>query len=439
MTLMVFYTPGRTTPYPEEKVENGVRFYFLGGAQEVGNVGCIVEDNTQTRVLIDYGLSPGDPPTYPQESPPIDAAIITHAHLDHIGMVPWITASHNCPLHATHLTAALADMMWQDTYKISKIEGYPLPWDRRDIEDSDMAWETHSFDIEQIIGAWKWKLLQAGHVPGAAMVYIETTSKKILWSGDIDTRNTPNVSGAQPVDADILVLEGTYGGREHPDRLEEELRFVNKVKEVVSRGGLTIVPAFASGRGQDILRLLHKHAPHLNVHYDGMGKRVTRHWMNHPEFIYNSHEWEKIWSWVRKVGSKSDRKKALSADVIVTTSGMLKGGPVLWYLNRVHSDPNSAVLITGYQAEETGGRMLLETGKIPIYGDIVDVNCEVDKFQLSNHAGHSALVDFARKTNAKDVILFHLPDDSIQPLKEAIEKNGQSVHVPQNGQSFIIE
>ena len=211
------------------------------------------------------------------------------------------------------------------------------------------------------------------------------------------------------------------------------------MKEVVNRGGLTIVPAFASGRGQDILRILHKHAPHLNVHYDGMGKRVTRHWMNHPEFIYNATEWDKIWPWVRKVGSKSDRKKALSADVIVTTSGMLKGGPVLWYLNRVRDDPNSAVLITGYQAEDTGGKMLLETGKIPIYGDIVEIQCEVDKFQLSNHAGHSALVDFAKQTKAKDVILFHLPLESIDPLQHDIEKNGQSVHVPENGQSFIIE
>ena len=78
---MVFYTPGRTTSYSSEKIEDGIRFHFLGGAKEVGNVACVIEDNTQTRILIDYGLSPGDPPTYPQESPPIDAAIITHAHL----------------------------------------------------------------------------------------------------------------------------------------------------------------------------------------------------------------------------------------------------------------------------------------------------------------------------------------------------------------------
>ncbi len=264
---MVFYTPGRTTSYPSEEVKSGIQFHFLGGAQEVGNVACVIEDNTQTRLLIDYGLSPGDPPSYPGESPSIDAAIITHSHLDHIGMVPWITASHEVPLYATHLTAALAEMMWRDTYKISKIEGHPLPWDQRDIEDSISAWETFSFNQEQTIGDWKWSLLPAGHVPGAAMVKIITPTKRILWSGDIDDRNTPNVMGANPIETDILVMEGTYGGREHPNRAEEEKRFVSKVKEVVGRGGLAIVPAFASGRGQDILRIIHQHAPELNVHY----------------------------------------------------------------------------------------------------------------------------------------------------------------------------
>ena len=83
--------------------------------------------------------------------------------------------------------------------------------------------------------------------------------------------------------------------------------------------------------------------------------------------------------------------------------------------------------------------MCIRDRKIPIYGDIVDIQCEVEKFQLSNHAGHSALVDFAKETNAKDVILFHLPEEAIIPLKEAIEENGQRVHVPENEKSLIIE
>ena len=436
---MVFYTPGRTTSYPQDKVDTGVRFHFLGGAQEVGNVGCVIEDKTGTRLLVDYGLSPGDPPTYPDECPSIDAAIITHGHLDHIGMVPWVSANHGCPIYSTDLTEALAPMMWHDTYKISKIEGHPLPWDKRDIEETADVWESVQFGEVRNTGKWSWKLHPAGHVPGAAMIEFELPECRILWTGDIDVRDSPNVSGAKPISTDILVMEGTYGGREHPDRKEEEARFIQKIQEVVARGGVAIVPAFASGRGQDILRLLYHADPNLRVHYDGMGKRVTRHWMDHPHHITNAEEWDKIWRWVRRISSKSDRKKALNGDVIVTTSGMLKGGPVLWYLNRLKEDPESAVLITGYQAEGTGGEMLLEEGKLPIYGTITKIACEVERYYLSNHCGHNHLVKFAKNTGAKHVVLFHLPDEAIEPLRASIEENGQRVHVPKNSIPLYIE
>ena len=97
---------------------------------------------------------------------------------------------------------------------------------------------------------WKWQLHPAGHVPGAAMIEIETPKHRILHSGDMDTRDGPNVNGAKPVECDILLLEATYSGKDHPNRVEEEARFVAKVVEVVERGGIAIVPAFASGRGK---------------------------------------------------------------------------------------------------------------------------------------------------------------------------------------------
>ena len=142
--------------------------------------------------------------------------IITHGHLDHIGMVPWISANHGCPIYSTDLTEALAPMMWHDTYKISKIEGHPLPWDKRDIEETADVWESVQFGEIRNTGKWSWKLHPAGHVPGAAMIEFELPECRILWTGDIDVRDSPNVSGAKPVSTDILVMEGTYGGREHP-------------------------------------------------------------------------------------------------------------------------------------------------------------------------------------------------------------------------------
>ena len=332
---MVLYTPGQSSGYPRTEVKEGIRFHFLGGGNEVGNVGCVIEDNTGTRVLIDYGLAPTRPPKYPDQCPPITDAIITHSHIDHIGMVPWLTQFNNVKFHGTSLTSAVSEIMWRDTYKVSKIEGYPLTWDKRDLEYALESWVTHDYQEWFTIGEWKCRLHRAGHMPGAAMVEIETPTHRILWSGDLDTRDSPNTIGAKPIKCDILCLEATYGGKIHPERSKEEARFASKVKEIVQRGGVALIPAFASGRGQDILRILYREAPYLNVHYDGMGTRLTRKWFENPEHIKDVEEFEKVWKWTRKVSSKSDRKKALQADVIVTTSGMLDGGPALWYLNRL--------------------------------------------------------------------------------------------------------
>ncbi|MCH2637316.1 MAG: MBL fold metallo-hydrolase [Candidatus Thalassarchaeum sp.] len=436
---MVLYTPGRTSSYPDEPVDSGIRIHFLGGGNEVGNVGVVLEDHSATRLLIDYGLAPTSPPRYPSEAPPISDAVFTHTHIDHIGMAPWLVGNHETTLHATTLTAALSGMMWKDTYKVSSIEGYPLPWDRRDEDYAREAWETHQYGQWKQHENWRWQLHPAGHVPGAAMVEIETQDYRILHTGDLDTRDSPNTHGAKPVECDILLLESTYAGKNHPDRRDEEARFVAKVVEVVERGGIAIIPSFASGRGQDVLKILYDSGLDLNCHYDGMGKAISQQWLKHPEHLRDAEGFEAALKWSRRVRSKSDRKRALEADVIVTTSGMLDGGPALWYLNRLRTDNRCAILFTGYQAEKSGGRKLIETGKLPIYGHNVDIACEIDRFDLSNHADHSALIDFAVGCNPKHVILFHGDPETRPLLAEALREKGMTVHCPDNGENVHIK
>lgn len=437
---MVFYSAGRTTTYPDSPPSKGFRFHYLGGGDEVGNVGIVLEDQEGTRLLLDYGLAPTSPPRYPSEAPVVHDAIITHSHIDHLGMAPWLCANHRTRLHGTPLTASLSSMMWHDCYKVSSIERYPLSWDKRDIDTALGSWITHEFNVPWQHHNWTLTLHGAGHIPGAAMLEINMPTRTVLLTGDFDTRDSPLVAGAQPVKADVLFVEGTYGGRDHPEKNVEISRFIENVARVVARGGTVLIPAFANGRTQDVVMLLHKHLPHLDVHVDGMGKRVAKLHLDHGNFLRDRQALDSAWSWARRVSSKSDKKKALEADVIVSTSGMLSGGPALWYLNRLRHDERNAIFFTGYQAKDTGGRLLLDTGSLEIYGQLTEITLETEQFSFSTHAGHQEILDFAQACGAKDVVVYHTdPNHARPPLVEALEAQGHTVHEPVNGISGIIE
>ena len=436
---MVVYAPGRTSGYPQTPPERGLRYHYLGGGNEVGNVGIVLEDPTSNRLLLDYGIAPTKPPRYPNEAPQVSHAIITHSHIDHLGMVPWLASNHNSTLHGTELTAAISEMMWYDCHKVSSIEGYPLPWDKRDIDLALSAWDTHKFNAPWTQDDWKLELHRAGHIPGAAMLHVETPNKSVLFSGDFDTRDSQLTTGAKPVKTDVLFVEGTYGGRDHPPKQAENERFIERVIEVVDRGGTALVPAFANGRTQDVVMLLHKLLPELDVHVDGMGKRVAKLQMQHPETLRDPSALESAWKWCRRVSSKSDRKKALDADVIVSTSGMMDGGPSIWYLNRLRHDRKNAILLTGYQARNTGGRRLLEERKVPIFGKLTNIELDVDQYSFSTHAGHKEIVQFAEECQAEDVVIYHSdPNMARPPLAEELESKGHNVHLPKNGESKVI-
>tara|TARA_Y100000768_G_C23967385_1_gene678548 strand:- start:1774 stop:2220 length:447 start_codon:yes stop_codon:yes gene_type:complete len=145
----------------------------------------------------------------------------------------------------------------------------------------------------------------------------------------------------------------------------------------------------------------------------------------------------KTWKWVKRVYGKSDRKKALNADVIVTTSGMLDGGPALWYLNRLNSNKSNAILLTGYQAEGSGGRLLLDEGQLSIYGQMTKINLEIDQYALSNHADGPSLVKFAKDCSPKEIILFHAPVEGISSLKNQLDGEFK-VFLPENNKPLFL-
>ncbi|MCK5548783.1 MAG: MBL fold metallo-hydrolase, partial [Thermoplasmata archaeon] len=275
-------------------------------------------------------------------------------------------------------------------------------------------------------GGYEVRVHSAGHVPGAAMYEIvghDTT----VFTGDLNTLSTHLVYGEQPVKCDNLIVETTYAGRSHPDRLKLEYSFVRKIKEITSRGGKAIIPAFAVGRTQELLLILRSEK--FDVQLDGMGSSINRMYLRWPKYLRSA---KNLRAAVRKadVVKRARDKLDYDCDVIVTTSGMLDGGPVLEYIQRFKDDSRNGILLTGYQVEGTNGRMLMEEGKISLYGSEEKIKAEVEYFDLSAHAGHDDLVRFINDCDPERVILMH--GDNRQLIADELE--GREIIIPKEGE-----
>ncbi|MEC7135206.1 MAG: MBL fold metallo-hydrolase, partial [Candidatus Thermoplasmatota archaeon] len=187
------------------------------------------------------------------------------------------------------------------------------------------------------------------------------------------------------------------------------------------KGGQVVLPSFGLGRSQELLMLVEKLG--VEVWLDGMGRDIARILQKFPGSIRDFGGMNKAYRNTNFVKYARQRKAAMKGDVIVTTSGMLNGGPVLHYLSEIRKNPSSAVFLTGFQVPGTNGHMLKETGKLRLErGDSsppVDINCQLKSFDLSGHAGHSQIVDFINKCNPEKVILYH--GDNRQAFKEDLK------------------
>ncbi|MFA5897140.1 MAG: MBL fold metallo-hydrolase [Thermoplasmata archaeon] len=405
-------------------------FQFLGGASEVGRLGMVLKSGP-TSVLFDYGLLPKDPPQYPLPAPPVDGMFVSHAHLDHTGMIPWITRRQDVDVVLTPPTADVADLLLEDSLKIADAEGFDAPFDDHDLRIARRHYRTVDFQDNVDMGELEVTAHPAGHIPGATMYEING-NQTMLFTGDLHTLTTDLVWGARPVKCDTLFIESTYAGRQHPERLKSEYAFLKKIDQVVNRGGLALVPSFAVGRTQDIILTLAK-ARH-EVWLDGMGKKVNSIYVQHPEYIRSVKKLRQAMNHVNVVRNPKERDLALKGEVIVTTSGMLDGGPVLRYLEAIREDSKSAILLTGYQVEGTNGRRLVDEGVIDLWGVDVDIRTEWQKFDFSAHAGHDDLVRFVEACDPQRVVLMHGENREI--LGEALE--GREVVLPKEGQWYSL-
>ncbi|MEK6851168.1 MAG: MBL fold metallo-hydrolase, partial [Candidatus Thermoplasmatota archaeon] len=230
-----------------------------------------------------------------------------------------------------------------------------------------------------------------------------------------------------------MLIEATYAGRDHPERLKAEYEFLSYVESVVRMGGLAVVAAFAVGRTQEILMTLAKKK--FDVFLAGMGKDVNSIYVEHHGYVRSTKRLRQAMNRTRVVHSSRDHERALGAEVIVTTSGMLDGGPVLRYMSAIQDDPNSALCLTGFQVPGTNGRRLMDEGVVEIDGVLVQPQFQLRKFDFSAHAGHSQLVEFIEACDPTRVVLMH--GDNRQALADALQ--GPEVLLPFEGQWYPIQ
>ena len=385
-------------------MNNGYASQFLGGCNEIGSLAMILEIEGM-RLLFEYGMTPSKPPTFPLPPPPVDLTLLTHAHLDHSGMIPWLCSRDDHQILTTEITSRISTILQKDTIKIAKMEGYASPYASADIKEAEHSFIPVETGQKKNIGEdIELCFHSAGHSPGSLMFEINS-SKKLLFTGDLNIIDTRLVKGTKPVDCDILFLETTYAGREHPKRNDLEKQFLDKIDEVINRGGIAVIPAFAVSRSQEVALVLKNSG--YDIWFDGMGRKISKIFLKYPHQLRSVDNLKKALNKINFVHSDQGRKLALKSEVILTSSGMMDGGPVLSYMNKLKNDPKSAVLLTGYQVEGTNSKLLFDKGRLDFYGVVENVECEVQYYDFSAHAGHTELIEFAKKCNPEKIVLFH--------------------------------
>ena len=408
-----------------------MKIKFLGGAEEVGRLAIKIEDK-QSRIMVDYGIEPEKPPEYPLPPEKVDDIFVTHAHLDHTGALPVYYHSYSANLHATAMTANSIVPILKDSLKIMNLENYTKMYNEDDISNLFNSLVTANYGEPFEVGNLTAKAYSAGHIPGSSMWWFED-SKSFMITGDLYTRDTNLLKGAKPVKTDILIMESTYAGRDHEDRDEVIKRLKDSIKETIDNGGKVILPTFAIGRTQEMAMILRD--MNYTIYVDGMGNSISRIYMDTPGFLRDPKLFRKSMGRVIQVRNNRMRKEALEeADIIITTSGMLDGGPVLGYIDALSQDQKSAIFLTGYQVDGTNGRSLMENGTIKIAGATIKPAMKVDFFDLSAHAGHSDLVKFIKEIDPETIVLCH--GDQREKLQEAIPE--YNFVLPFNGHEFEL-
>ncbi len=414
-----------------------MQLHCLGAGREVGRSCFLLE--TDQRVLFDYGLKIFNYGSSKENMYPvpyqgsIDAMFLSHAHLDHSGFLPELYSRGHVNWFATPPTYDIAALLWEDSMKIM---GENIPYTEQQYQKALKNHVPVLYGQSVTLGQTKFKFYDAGHIIGSAMIEAKYKGKKIVYSGDFKMEDTRMHKGAEAIeDVDVLILESTYSNREHPDRDENEDKLADLVSDTLDDEGTVLFPSFAVGRSQELISILHENVKDIQIYLDGMSKEVTRTYLKYGEYLRDFDEFEKSLESVIFVEGARDRKDATTTpSVIVSTAGMMEGGPALSYM--LNLNPASRLIFTGYCVEGTNGWRIQKENKVMIDKNILDVSLPVSYFDFSAHAGRSDLLKFVKAANPGKIVLNH--GDRTPEFAQELKEMGFNAVAPKNGDSIDI-
>jgi len=449
--------------WKREKKEGWIRISYLGSGRQVGR-SCLFLQTSESRVLLDCGVDvASDQQPYPYLDAPefnineLDAVIVSHAHVDHSGFVPYLFKyGYRGPVYCTEATRDIMALMLLDYIKVQRSEANEPIFGTEEIKEMVKHTITLEYDeVTDVTPDVRITLYNAGHILGSAMVHLHVGNglHNILYSGDQKYGKTMLLDPAVTVfpRLETLLLESTYGGKEAsmPERQKSDEDLKKIVQETIKRGGKVLIPTLGVGRSQEIMVVIENMVrtgamEKIPIFIDGLIWDVTAIHTAYPEYLNNSirklifHKDQNpfLSDIFKRVGSPEERRQVIEETgpcVVLATSGMLQGGPSVEYLRHLADNPKNSMIFVNYQGEGSLGRRIQRgereytaNGSNGNRNEVVQIKLEVHTVEgFSGHSSRMQLLNFVAKCEPrpKKIIVNHGESSRCLDLASSLHKN----------------
>eukprot|EP00537_Pseudo-nitzschia_pungens_P018082 CAMPEP_0172406292 /NCGR_PEP_ID=MMETSP1061-20121228/70105_1 /TAXON_ID=37318 /ORGANISM="Pseudo-nitzschia pungens, Strain cf. pungens" /LENGTH=734 /DNA_ID=CAMNT_0013141821 /DNA_START=63 /DNA_END=2267 /DNA_ORIENTATION=- len=456
-------------------MEDVMRITPLGSGQEVGRSCHLLQFRDMT-IMLDIGIHPGYDginglPFLDQVEPDqIDVLLVTHFHLDHVASLPYLTerTSFKGRIFMTHPTKAVTRLLLGDYIRLLQM---------RNAKEEDVLWteaelascmdkiELIDYHTTVTVGGLSFHALNAGHVLGACMYFMDIGGRTLLYTGDYSMEDDRHLMAAELPEKkpDVLICESTFGVQVHASRAEREARFTGTVERIVTRGGRCLIPVFALGRAQELLLIIDEYwqaNPHLQnipVWYASkLASRALRVFQTYANMmnarirsqmdVSNPFNFQHIQN-LKSIDVNNFNDSGPS--VVFASPGMLQSGVSRQLFDRWASDPKNGVLIAGYAVEHTLAKEILNQPQevVTLEGRRQPLNCLVDYVSFAAHVDFVQNRGFITRVDPKHIILVHGQKDEMGRLKSALllqyrklpENKRPTITMPPNLQTVSLK